>query len=67
MKDVEEYNHNDLEGCLNHAEQIAMGAIEYNYHHNKDDEEVCIETIHSVKKAMQVLEMVHRMRAITKE
>jgi len=67
MKDVEEYNHNDLEGCIEHAEQIAMGAIESNYHHNKDDEEVCIDTIHSVKKAMQVLEITHRMKSLMKE
>ena len=44
-----------------------MGAIEYNYNHNKDDEEVCIDTIHSVKKAMQVLEIVHRMKSLMKE
>ena len=63
MKDVEEYNHNDLEGCLEHAEQIAMGAIAYNYHNNKDAEEVCIDTIHSVNKAMHVLKIVHRIKS----
>lgn len=67
MKNVEEYKHNDLKECLEHAEQLAMGTIEYNYHHNKNDDEVCIETIHSVKKAMQVLEIVHRMQTIIKD
>lgn len=62
MKDVEEYSHNDLMTCIEHAEKIAMGAIEDRYHDNKDNDVVCMDTVHTVKKAMQVLELASVIR-----
>ena len=63
MKDVEEYNEKDLADCIEHAEKIAMGAIEDRYHDNKDNDVVCMDTVHTVKKAMQVLQMAQEIRA----
>lgn len=58
MKDVEEYSHNDLTTCLDEAEKIAMSAIDEIYHSNKDEDKVCYEDVHKVKKAVQILELV---------
>lgn len=57
MKDVEEYSHNDLSTCIEQAEKIAMCVIDSVYHQTKDEDEVCCEDIHKVKKAMQVLDI----------
>ena len=57
MKDVEEYSNNDLSTCLEQAEKIAMCVIDSTYHQTKDEDEVCYEDIHKVKKAIQVLEL----------
>lgn len=65
-KDIEEFDAQDLSKCLEHAEQIAMGTIEDRYHEVKDEDVVCIDTIHAVKKAVEVLHMVHEMRHAVK-
>ena len=65
MKDVEEYSTNDLSTCLEQAEKIAMCVIDSTYHQTKDEDEICCEDIHKVKKAMQVLEFVHNFKTTT--
>ena len=62
MKDVEEYSHSDLATCLDEAEKIAMSAIDEIYHNNKDEDKVCYEDVHKVKKATQILELVSCLR-----
>lgn len=65
MKDVEEYSNNDLSTCLEQAEKIAMCVIDSTYHQTKDEDEVCYENIHKVKKATQVLELVKCLKTTT--
>ena len=65
MKDVEEYSNNDLSTCLEQAEKIAMCVIGTAYHESKDEDEVCYEDIHKVKKAMQVLELAKCLKTTT--
>ena len=65
MKDVEEYSSNDFSTCLEQAEKIAICAIDSTYHQTKDENEVCYEDIHKVKKAMQVLELAKCLKTST--
>lgn len=61
MKDVSEYSNDDWEMICTQAKKIAMAVIHSTYEEIHDEEEVSCEDIHKVKKAVQVLEILHRM------
>lgn len=61
MKDVSEYTKDDLLMVKEQACKIAMATIHSVYEDIHDDEEVSCEDMHKVKKAMQVLEIAHKM------
>lgn len=59
MKDISEYSLDDLPMIKEQACKIAMATIHSTYEEIHDEEEVCMDTIHKVKKAIQVLDMIH--------
>ena len=61
MKDISEYTKDDLPMIKEQACKIAMATIHSVYEEIHDEEEVDCEEMHKVKKAVQVLEMIHRM------
>ena len=55
MKTVHEFNKHDLENTIEQAEQIAMCSINSIYDNVKERDEIDIDDLHCVKKAMQIL------------
>lgn len=55
MKTVQEFNKHDLENTIQQAEQIAMCSINSIYDNVKERDEIDIDDLHCVKKAMQIL------------
>lgn len=60
MKDISEYTKSDLDMVEEQACKIAMATIHSVYEDIHDEEEVSCEDIHKVKKAVQILDMLHR-------
>lgn len=59
MKDISEYNLDDLDMVKEQACKIAMASIHSTYEEIHDEDEVCIEDLHKVKKAIQILDLLH--------
>ena len=62
MKTVQEFNKHDLENTIQQAEQIAMCAINSIYDTVKEHDEIDIDDLHSVKKAMQILNCAKELK-----
>ena len=60
MKTVHEFNKHDLENTIEQAEQIAMCSINSIYDNVKERDEIDIDDLHCVKKAMQILKRLCR-------
>lgn len=62
MKTVQEFNKHDLENTIQQAEQIAMCSINSIYDNVKDRDEIDIDDLHCVKKAMQILNCAKELK-----
>lgn len=62
MKTVQEFNKHDLENTIQEAEQIAMCSINSIYDNVKEHEEIDIDDLHCVKKAMQILNCAKELK-----
>lgn len=65
MKTVHEFNKHDLENTIQQAEQIAMCSINSIYNNVKDHDEhdeIDIDDLHCVKKAMQILNCAKELK-----
>lgn len=58
MKDVSEYSNDDWEMVCTQAKKIAMAAIHSTYEEIHDDEEVDMEDVCKVKKAVEILDFL---------
>ena len=62
MKTVQEFNKHDLENTIQQAEQIAMCSINSIYNNVKERDEIDIDDLHCVKKAMQILNCAKELK-----
>lgn len=62
MKTVHEFNKHDLENTIQQAEQIAMCSINSIYDNLKERDEIDIDDLHCVKKAMQILNCAKELK-----
>lgn len=62
MKTVHEFNKHDLENTIQQAEQIAMCSINSIYDNVKEHEEIDIDDLHCVKKAVQILNCAKELK-----
>lgn len=62
MKTVQEFNKHDLENTIQQAEQIAMCSINSIYDTVKEHDEIDIDDLHCVKKAMQILNCAKELK-----
>ena len=62
MKTVHEFNKHDLENAIQQAEQIAMCSINSIYDNVKERDEIDIDDLHCVKKAMQILNCAKELK-----
>lgn len=62
MKTVHEFNKHDLENTIQQAEQIAMCSINSIYDNLKEHDEIDIDDLHCVKKAMQILNCAKELK-----
>lgn len=62
MKTVQEFNKHDLENTIQQAEQIAMCSINSIYDNVKERDEIDIDDLHCVKKAMQILNCAKELK-----
>ena len=62
MKTVHEFNKHDLENTIQEAEQIAMCSINSIYDNVKERDEIDIDDLHCVKKAMQILNCAKELK-----
>lgn len=62
MKTVHEFNKHDLENTIEQAEQIAMCSINSIYDNVKERDEIDIDDLHCVKKAMQILNCAKELK-----
>lgn len=62
MKTVQEFNKHDLENTIQQAEQIAMCSINSIYDTVKERDEIDIDDLHCVKKAMQILNCAKELK-----
>ena len=62
MKTVQEFNKHDLENTIEQAEQIAMCSINSIYDNVKERDEIDIDDLHCVKKAMQILNCAKELK-----
>lgn len=62
MKTVQEFNKHDVENTIQQAEQIAMCSINSIYDNVKEHEEIDIDDLHCVKKAMQILNCAKELK-----
>ena len=62
MKTVHEFNKHDLENTIQQAEQIAMCSINSIYDNVKERDEIDIDDLHCVKKAMQILNCAKELK-----
>lgn len=64
MKTVHEFNKHDLENTIQQAEQIAMCSINSIYDTVKehDYDEIDIDDLHCVKRAMQILNYAKELK-----
>ena len=62
MKTVHEFNKHDLENTIQQAEQIAMCSINSIYDNVKGRDEIDIDDLHCVKKAMQILNCAKELK-----
>ena len=62
MKTVQEFNKHDLENTIQQAEQIAMCSINSIYENVKERDEIDIDDLHCVKKAMQILNCAKELK-----
>lgn len=62
MKTVQEFNKHDLENTIQQAEQIAMCSINSIYDNVKEHDEIDIDDLHCVKKAMQILNCAKELK-----
>lgn len=62
MKTVQEFNKHDLENTIQHAEQIAMCSINSIYDNVKEHDEIDIDDLHCIKKAMQILNCAKELK-----
>ena len=62
MKTVHEFNKHDLENTIQQAEQIAMCSINSIYDTVKEHDEIDIDDLHCVKKAMQILNCAKELK-----
>ena len=62
MKTVHEFNKHDLENTIEQAEQIAMCSINSIYENVKERDEIDIDDLHCVKKAMQILNCAKELK-----
>ena len=62
MKTVQEFNKHDLENAIQQAEQIAMCSINSIYDNVKEHDEIDIDDLHCVKKAMQILNCAKELK-----
>lgn len=59
MKEVSEYNNHDCELAKEYAKKMALATIHKIYKENYNDEKLSYDDLHSVKKALQILTMLH--------
>ena len=62
MKTVHEFNKHDLENTIQQAEQIAMCSINSIYDTVKERDEIDIDDLHCIKKAMQILNCAKELK-----
>ena len=62
MKTVQEFNKHDLENTIQQAEQIAMCAINSIHDTVKEHDEIDIDDLHCIKKAMQILNCAKELK-----
>ena len=62
MKTVQEFNKHDVENTIQQAEQIAMCTINSIYDNVKERDEIDIDDLHCVKKAMQILNCAKELK-----
>lgn len=62
MKTVQEFNKHDLENTIQQAEQIAMCSINSIYDNVKEHDEIDIDDLHCIKKAMQILNCAKELK-----
>lgn len=62
MKTVQEFNKHDVENTIQQAEQIAMCSINSIYDTVKERDEIDIDDLHCVKKAMQILNCAKELK-----
>ena len=59
MKEISEYNNHDCELAKEYAKKMAIATIHKIYKENHHDEKLTYEDLHSVKKALQIIVMLH--------
>lgn len=59
MKEVSEYNNHDCELAKEYAKKMALATIHKIYKETHNDEKLSYDDLHSVKKALQILTMLH--------
>lgn len=59
MKEISEYSNHDCELAKEYAKKMALATIHKIYKENQDDEKLSYDDLHSVKKALQILTMLH--------
>lgn len=62
MKTVQEFNKHDLENTIQEAEQIAMCTINSIHDNVKERDEIDIDDLHCVKKAIQILNYAKELK-----
>lgn len=66
MERVSEYNTNHLMTVLQEAERAAIATIDYIYQDIHDDSHATCEEIHTIKKSLQCLTLIHQLKQSAK-